>query len=100
MQRRTNGYQTELSFGTPTVLTAGTWRALVGYRYLQRDAVLDAYTESDFHGGGTDATGYYFVGDVGLANRLWMRVRYLSSNAIDGPTLGIDTIQLDLNTRF
>jgi hypothetical protein len=29
-----------------------------------------------------------------------MRLRYLSSNAIDGPPLGIDTVQLDLNTRF
>ena len=97
---RTKGYQAEVGFGTPTVLTAGAWRAAVGYRYLQRDAVIDAYTDSDFHFGGTDATGYYFVGDYGLANRVWLRLRYLSSNAIDGLTLGIDTVQLDLNTRF
>jgi hypothetical protein len=97
---RTKGYQAEISFGTPTVLVAGAWRGVIGYRYLQRDAVLDAYTDSDFHFGGTDATGYYFVGDYGLANRVWMRLRYLSSNAIDGPTLGIDTVQIDLNTRF
>jgi hypothetical protein len=97
---RTKGYQGEFSFGHPTVLTAGAWRALIGYRYLQRDAVIDAYTDSDFHWGGTDAKGYYFVGDLGLANRVWMRLRYLSSNAIDGPILGIDTVQLDLNTRF
>ena len=97
---RTKGYQGELSFGYPTVLGAGNWRALVGYRFLERDAVIDAYTDSDFHFGGTDAKGYYVIGDVGLADRLWMRLRYLSSNAIDGPTLGIDTIQLDLNTLF
>ena len=97
---RTKGYQGELSLGTPTVLGLGSWRALVGYRYLQRDAVIDAYTDSDFHWGGTDAKGYYLIGDYGLANHIWMRVRYLSSNAIDGPTLGIDTLQLDLNTTF
>jgi hypothetical protein len=97
---RTKGYQGEISFGTPAVITPGAWRALVGYRYLQRDAVIDGYTDSDFHWGGTDAKGYYFVGDVGLANRVWMRLRYLSSNAIDGPTLGIDTLQIDLNTSF
>ena len=97
---RTKGYQGEFSFGHPTVLTAGSWRGVMGYRYLQRDAVIDAYTDSDFHWGGTDARGYYFVGDYGLANRVWVRLRYLSSNAIDGPTLGIDTVQLDLNTRF
>jgi hypothetical protein len=97
---RTKGYQAEFSFGHPTVLAAGAWRGVIGYRYVQRDAVIDAYTDSDFHFGGTDATGYYIVADYGLANRVWMRMRYLSSNAIDGATLGIDTLQLDLNTRF
>jgi len=108
VQRRVNGYQAEVSFGTPAVLTAGAWRALIGYRYLQSDAVIDAYTDSDFHFGGTNALGYYLVGDIGVANRVWVRLRYLSSNAIDppplvaGPTfnLGIDTLQVDLNTRF
>ncbi len=97
---RTKGYQAELSFGDPTVLRAGAWRALVGYRYLERDAVIDAYTDSDFHWGGTNAKGYYLVGDVGIAKRVWVRVRYLGSNIIDGPTLNIDTLQLDLNTQF
>lgn len=97
---RTKGLQTEFSFGSPSVLEAGAWRGVLGYRYLQRDAVIDAYTDSDFHWGGTDATGYYFVGDVGVARRVWVRLRYLSSNAIDGPKLGIDTLQVDLNTRF
>ncbi len=98
---RTHGYQTELSFGYPTVLTAGAWRGLVGYRYLQRDAVIDGYTDSDFHYfGGTNARGYYLVGDYGLSNRLWMRLRYLSANQIDGPTFDVDTLQIDMNTRF
>jgi hypothetical protein len=105
---RTKGYQAEVSFGYPTVLTAGAWRGVLGYRYLQSDAVIDAYTDSDFHFGGTNALGYYFVGDLGIANRVWIRLRYLSSNAIDLPPLvlgpafdlGIDTLQLDLNTRF
>jgi hypothetical protein len=97
---RINGYQAEVSFGDPATLTPGAWRGTLGYRYLQRDAVIDAYTDSDFHFGGTDAVGYYLVGDVGLARSLWMRLRYMSSNAIDGPHLAIDTVQIDLNTRF
>jgi hypothetical protein len=97
---RINGYQAEVSFGDPNLGVAGAWRGAVGYRYLQRDAVLDGFTDSDFHWGGTDATGYYLVGDVGLAKHVWMRVRYLSSNSIDGPQLAIDTVQVDLNTRF
>jgi len=98
---RTKGYQLEASFGDPTVLSAGAWRAVVGYRYLQRDAVVDAYTDSDFHYfGGTNARGYYVVGDIGLANRVWLRLRYLSANEIDGPIFSVDTAQIDVSTRF
>jgi hypothetical protein len=97
---RVKGYQTDVSFGHPSVLTAGSWRALVGYRYLQRDAVIDAYTDSDFHFGGTNARGYYLVGDYGLVDHVWVRLRYLSANQIDGPTYDVDTFQVDLNTRF
>ncbi|HVP32955.1 MAG TPA: putative porin [Steroidobacteraceae bacterium] len=95
------GGQTEVAFGDPQVLKRGAWRALVGYRYLQGDAVMDAYTDSDFHYfGGTNARGYYFVVDYGLANGLWTRFRYLSANEVDGPTYGINTLQLDLWASF
>ncbi len=98
---RTKGYQAEIAFGYPTVMTAGSWRGLVGYRYLQGDAVIDAYTDSDFHFfGGTNAKGYYVVGDYGVADHVWLRLRYLSANEIDGPRFGVDTLQFDLNTRF
>jgi hypothetical protein len=98
---RTTGYQGEVSFGDPTVLVPGNWRALVGYRYLQGDAVIDGFTDSDFHYfGGTNARGYYFVGDYGVANRVWLRLRYLSANEIDGPRFGVDTLQFDVSTRF
>jgi hypothetical protein len=97
---RTKGYQAEVSFGDPTVLSAGAWRALIGYRYVEADSVIDAYTDSDFHAGGTNARGYYLLTDIGLANRVWMRLRYLSANEIDGLTYGVDTLQFDVNTKF
>jgi hypothetical protein len=97
----TTGYQGEISFGDPTVLIPGNWRALIGYRYLQNDAVIDGYTDSDFHYfGGTNARGYYFVGDYGVANHVWLRLRYLSANEVDGPRFGVDTLQFDVSTRF
>jgi hypothetical protein len=82
------------------VLSAGAWRGRVGYRYLQRDAVIDGYTDSDFHFGGTNARGYYVTADYGLAHNLWMRLRYLSANEIDGPIYDVDTLQIDMNTSF
>lgn len=97
---RTKGYQAEVSAGDPALTTLGAWRVTFGYRYLQRDAVLDAWTDSDFHGGGTDAQGYYFIGDLGLSKRTFFRIRYLSANEIDGPRYAVDVLQLDLNAAF
>jgi hypothetical protein len=97
---RTKGYQTEVSFGDPLVTKANDWRVIVGYRYLQRDAVIDGYTDSDFHFGGTNARGYYLSGMYGLSHNVWARIRYMSANEIDGPTYDVDTLQIDLNTHF
>ncbi len=97
---RVKGYQSELSFGSDLMNRFATWRAFVGYRYLQRDAVIDAFTDQDYHLGGTDAKGYYLGSDFNFTRRTWMRVRYMAFDAIDGPPLAIDTWQLDVNARF
>jgi hypothetical protein len=97
---RTHGYVADLSFGDPVALGFGRWRALAGYRYVQRDAVLDALTDADFHEGGTNARGYFVAGDLGLANQVWMRLRYLPGTEIDAPRYHVDIWQLDFNARF
>jgi len=86
--------------GWPQVTKFRDWQVSASYRYLQRDAVLDAFTDSDFHLGGTDAKGWVIGGKYGLARNTWLQLRYLSSDAIDGPPLGIDTLQVDLNAKF
>ena len=99
---RNRGAQGEFAFGYPTVYgTRGAWRSVIGYRYLRGDAVMDEYTDSDFHYfGGTNAKGYYLLVDYGLTSRVWTRLRYTSANEIDGPRFGVDTLQIDLSTRF
>ena len=97
---RINGYQGEVAFGSAVMAEANAWRVAVGYRYVQRDAVLDGFTDSDFHLGGTDARGYTLGIDYGLTRRVMARLRYLSANEIDGPPLGIDVVQLDFNASF
>jgi hypothetical protein len=97
---RTAGYEAGVAVGYPRVSALGQWRAGVSYRSLQRDAVLDAFTDSDFHLGGTDVRGYIVSLDVGLARAAYARLRYLSANEIDGPPLRIDVAQLDLVGQF
>lgn len=98
--KRNMGSQEELAFGNPVVAELWHWRFLGGYRYLQRDAVMDGWTDSDFHLGGTNARGYYVAGELGLAPGTWVRIKYWASDVIDGPKYGEDTVQLDLNARF
>lgn len=100
IDERTEGYEFAVSVGQPSLSALWSWRAFMSYRYVERDAVLDAFTDSDFHLGGTDAKGYQLGFDLGLSRGAWLRLRYLTANEIDGPPLGIDVWQIDLNGVF
>ncbi|MCI0749541.1 MAG: putative porin [Nevskiales bacterium] len=100
LEEDTRGSYFKLTVGAPKLQNQGDWQSLWGYRRLGADAVLDAFTDSDFHLGGTDAKGWVLGGSYTLANNTWLSLRYLTSDAIKGPPLGIDTWQLDINARF
>lgn len=100
IDERVEGYDASVIVGQPTLAALWDWRAFMAYRYLERDAVLDAFADSDFHLGGTDAKGYQLGFDLGLSRGAWLRFRYLTANEIDGSPLGIDVWQLDLNGQF
>ena len=97
---RSSGFHIALDVGWSKMNKFGDWDVFAAYKFLERDAVLDAYTDSDFHLGGTDAKGWIIGGKYGLARNTWLQLRYLSSDSIDGPPLGIDTLQVDLNAKF
>jgi polyhydroxyalkanoate synthesis regulator phasin len=97
---RTQGFEFGLGFGRNTLAGFGQWHASVAYRSVQRDAVLDAFNDSDFHLGGTDARGYIYSAEFGLTKSSYARLRYLSANEIDGAPLGIDVAQLDFVGQF
>ena len=100
ISERSLGYVVQFSLGWPEINSFGDWSVFGGYRYMQRDAVIDAFTDSNFHLGGTDAEGYFLGGHFGITRDTWVRLRWLSSDEIDGPPLGIDSLQVDLNSRF
>jgi hypothetical protein len=100
IKARTTGYQAKVTFGVPRLQKRHDWQAYFSYKYLERDAVLDAFTDSDFHLGGTDAKGYVIGANYGLDKNAWLAVRWMSSTQIDGLPLAIDVLQLDFNARF
>ncbi len=96
----TNAWQVRADFGWPKVDHAGQWNVFTLYKYVERDAVFDAYTDSDFHLGGTNAKGWVIGANYGLMKNVWATGRWLSTDVITGPKYGNDVLQLDLNTRF
>jgi hypothetical protein len=86
--------------GHPAMQEFGQWKAYLNYRYLGADAVVDAFTDSDFHLGGTNAKGWIAGTDFGLSKNFWLGLRWLTANEINGPPLQIDVLQLDFNAKF
>ncbi|OAI11749.1 hypothetical protein A1359_01620 [Methylomonas lenta] len=96
----TDAWQVRVDYGWPVVERPGHWSVFAAYKYVERDAVLDAFTDSDFHLGGTNAKGWFIGGNYGLMKNVWLTGRWLTADVITGPTYGVDVLQLDLNTKF
>ncbi|MBV8125335.1 MAG: putative porin [Paucibacter sp.] len=105
------GYLLSLQVGAAKIKEQGDWNAAISYRRLGSDAVIDAFPNGDFGGGGTNVKGFMLTGNLGIARNTWLTMRLLSSQNIDSavPNVGqgstatkfdLDTLQLDLNARF
>jgi len=95
-----NGFQARLTVGYPILRQRWDWSVYAGYKYLESDAVLDAFTDSDFHFGGTNAKGYFFGGGLGIARDVDVSARWYSTREITGAPYSADIVQVDLNGRF
>jgi hypothetical protein len=94
------GYYGAISVGDQVLKHRWDWNVSLGYKYLESDAVLDGLTDSDFGLGGTNLKGYIASGNLALNANVWLRIRYLSADAIVGPTYRADVFQVDLNGKF
>ncbi|MEI6267689.1 MAG: putative porin [Methylococcaceae bacterium] len=97
---QTNAWQVRADLGWQKYDIGGHWSVFTLYKHLERDAVLDAFTDSDFHLGGTNTKGWVVGGNYGLMKNVWLTGRWLSGNIIAGPQYGVDVMQLDVNTHF
>jgi hypothetical protein len=100
VKKETEGYQLGVTVGHKDTLAFGKWKALLFYKYLEADAVIDSFTDSDFHMGGTNAKGWIAGLDFGVGKNVWLNSRWLTANEISGPPLGVDVFQFNVNARF
>jgi hypothetical protein len=96
----TTGYQIGLSVGYPSMEKSGQWRAFLQYKNVGADAVIDAFTDSDFHLGGTNAKGWILGAEFALWKNVWLATRWLTADEVSGPPLAIDVLFMDFNARF
>jgi hypothetical protein len=109
---RDTGYLGRILVGQTAMRQPGDWNVSLTYRWLGSDAVLDAFTNSDFGLGGTNNKGFIVGANYGIDKNAWLTLRWMSSSPIDSlapktpggtaaPTrLSVDLLQVDLNTRF
>jgi hypothetical protein len=95
-----NAFNIRVTVGHLRPTFRGDWNIQVGYKYIEPDAVIDAFNSNDFDMGGTNAKGYYVIGSYYLAKNTWIDGRYFSATEVFGPPLAIDVLQLELQTRF
>lgn len=100
VQEQTNAWQARVDLGWPKAEQYGHWNVFSFYKRVERDAVLDAFTDSDFHLGGTNVKGWVIGGNYGLMKGAWLTGRWLSADVITGPPFGVDVLQVDFNARF
>ena len=96
------GWNVKLNAGKVSLEKLWDWNLSLAYRYVQSDATVDGFTDSDFGGAlaGTNLKGYVIGGNLALSPRVWASLRWMSAEAIAGPPYKNDLIQVDLNAKF
>jgi len=86
--------------GSAALAKLWDWQVFAGYRYVESDAVIDGFTDSDFAGGGTNLKGYNLGANLALSPNVYIGVRWMSGQSVAGPPFKEDVLQFDLNGKF
>lgn len=120
LRDKTLGYQARLQFGKPRLAERGDWQTFVSFRHFERDAWVDAYTDTTWHLGGTNYKGFSLGGQYAFDTKASLGLRFTSTRNLDdgvrflaipgdessisgnlsSAPLKIDVLQLEANLRF
>jgi hypothetical protein len=89
-----------LKIGSAALEKRWDWIAGINYRYIESDAVVDGFNDSDFGLGGTNLKGFEIYGNVALTPRINIGVRWYTADEVSGPKFSSDILQLDFNAKF
>jgi hypothetical protein len=94
------GYNIRLNVGKVSLEKLWDWNVSMTYRYLESDAVVDGFNDSDFGGGGANLKGYIMGANLAFNSRVWTGFRWMSADSIAGPPFKEDLFQFDINAKF
>ncbi|MBC7941678.1 MAG: putative porin, partial [Chitinophagaceae bacterium] len=117
---KTTGLQARLQVGSKNMSERGSWSTFFALRKFERDAWVDALTDTTWNLGGTSYKGYSLGGAYAFDRRSTIGLRWTSTRNLDdgrrflsNPTdptsvsgnlssapLKIDVIQIEVNSRF
>jgi hypothetical protein len=95
-----NAYLARVTLRSSSQNAQWDWSASVAYKYLQSDAVIDAFTDTDFGLGGTNLKGSVITVGLAVAANVWLNLRWFTADQVAGPPFGADVLQSDLAARF
>ena len=120
LANKTTGLQARFQIGSKAMVERGSWSTFFALRRFERDAWVDALTDTTWNLGGTNYKGYSLGGSYAFDRRSTIGLRWTSTRNLDDgrrfltnpsdPTsvtgnlssapLKIDVIQLEVNARF
>lgn len=89
-----------ISVGSATLSRWRDWNLAFTYRYIESDATLDAFVDSDFGLGGTNLKGFGVAASAALADEVVASVRWMSADVVTGSPYSVDVLQIDLSARY
>jgi hypothetical protein len=78
----------------------GDWQVAYSYRYLENDASLDIFPDSDAYSGQTNVEGHEWVLQLGLAKNVILGFDYYMTEPVHGVRKTENLFQVDLLFKF
>lgn len=111
---KTKGFELRGFVGTQGTEQAGDWQLFGAIRLFERDAWPDGFTDTTWHGGGTNYKGWQLGGSYALDRSLRLGLRWTSTRNLDDGVIAplvptgtlsaapfkLDVLQVELTSRF
>lgn len=117
---KTSGYQLRLQAGSKTLTERGNWSTFIAYRLFERDAWVDAFTDTTWNLGGTGYKGFSLGATYAIDRNTTIGARWTSTRNLDdgqrfllipgdpsslsgnlsSAPMKIDVLQVEVNSRF